>query len=77
MNIASVELLAGFSLNDADNLRKAMGKKKPEIMQKFSAQFVDGRGRQRLRRGDRTKSGTTSSSSPATASTSRTPPPTR
>ncbi len=39
--LASVEL-AGFSLNDADNLRKAMGKKKPEIMQKFSAQFLDG-----------------------------------
>ena len=39
--LASVEL-SGFSLNDADNLRKAMGKKKPEIMQKFSAQFVDG-----------------------------------
>ncbi|MFT5051818.1 MAG: DNA polymerase-3 subunit alpha [Chlamydiales bacterium] len=34
--------LAGFSMNDADNLRKAMGKKKPEIMQKFSAQFLDG-----------------------------------
>lgn len=39
--LASVEL-AGFSLNDADNLRKAMGKKKPEIMQKFSAQFIEG-----------------------------------
>tara|TARA_R110002126_G_scaffold11114_3_gene50406 strand:- start:36 stop:3509 length:3474 start_codon:yes stop_codon:yes gene_type:complete len=34
--------LGGFSLNDADNLRKAMGKKKPEIMQKFSAQFIEG-----------------------------------
>ena len=34
--------LADFALNDADNLRKAMGKKKPEIMQKFSAQFLDG-----------------------------------
>jgi DNA polymerase-3 subunit alpha len=34
--------LAGFSMNDADNLRKAMGKKKPEIMQKFSAQFLEG-----------------------------------
>jgi DNA polymerase III subunit alpha len=34
--------LAGFTMNDADNLRKAMGKKKPEIMQKFSAQFLDG-----------------------------------
>ena len=39
--LVSVEL-GGFSLNDADNLRKAMGKKKPEIMQKFSAQFIDG-----------------------------------
>ncbi len=34
--------LGGFSLNEADNLRKAMGKKKPEIMQAFSAQFIDG-----------------------------------
>ena len=34
--------LGGFSLNDADNLRKAMGKKKPEIMQAFSAQFIEG-----------------------------------
>ncbi len=34
--------LSGFTLNEADNLRKAMGKKKPEIMQKFSDQFVSG-----------------------------------
>ncbi|QDU68813.1 DNA polymerase III subunit alpha [Engelhardtia mirabilis] len=34
--------LGDFSLNEADNLRKAMGKKKPEIMQKFAAQFIDG-----------------------------------
>ena len=34
--------LAGFTLNEADNLRKAMGKKKPEIMAKFAAQFVQG-----------------------------------
>ncbi len=34
--------LADFSLNEADNLRKAMGKKKPEIMEKFSAQFIEG-----------------------------------
>jgi DNA polymerase-3 subunit alpha len=34
--------LSGFSLNDADNLRKAMGKKKPEVMQKFAAQFLEG-----------------------------------
>ncbi|MCK6448118.1 MAG: DNA polymerase III subunit alpha [Planctomycetes bacterium] len=34
--------LGGFSLNEADNLRKAMGKKKPEIMAKFADQFVKG-----------------------------------
>ena len=34
--------LAGFSLNEADNLRKAMGKKKPEVMQAFADQFVEG-----------------------------------
>jgi len=40
MRIANV--LAGFSLNDADNRRKAMGKKKPEVMAKFKEQFVEG-----------------------------------
>ncbi|MFT5688905.1 MAG: DNA polymerase-3 subunit alpha, partial [Planctomycetota bacterium] len=35
-------ILANFSLNTADNLRKAMGKKKPEIMEKFSEEFLDG-----------------------------------
>jgi DNA polymerase-3 subunit alpha len=35
-------VLANFSLNEADNLRKAMGKKKPEIMQKFAEKFVAG-----------------------------------
>ena len=34
--------LAGFTLNQADNLRKAMGKKKPEIMAKFKDQFMNG-----------------------------------
>jgi DNA polymerase-3 subunit alpha len=34
--------LGNFSLNEADNLRKAMGKKKPEIMERFSAKFVEG-----------------------------------
>ncbi len=34
--------LGGFSLNEADNLRKAMGKKKPEVMAKFKAQFIEG-----------------------------------
>jgi len=34
--------LGGFSLNEADNLRKAMGKKKPEIMQRYAEQFLRG-----------------------------------
>jgi DNA polymerase-3 subunit alpha len=34
--------LGNFALNEADNLRKAMGKKQPEIMERFSAQFVAG-----------------------------------
>jgi DNA polymerase-3 subunit alpha len=34
--------MSGFSMVDADILRKAMGKKKPEVMAKFEAQFLDG-----------------------------------
>lgn len=34
--------LAGFSLNEADMLRKAMGKKKAELLASFRAKFVDG-----------------------------------
>ncbi len=34
--------LCGFSMGEADILRKAMGKKKPEVMAKMRAQFVDG-----------------------------------
>jgi DNA polymerase-3 subunit alpha len=40
MRIANV--MAGFSMADADALRKAMGKKIPEIMAKFKDQFVKG-----------------------------------
>jgi DNA polymerase-3 subunit alpha len=40
MRIAN--LMCGFSLNEADSLRKAMGKKKPELMAKYQEQFVDG-----------------------------------
>jgi DNA polymerase-3 subunit alpha len=40
MRIAN--LLAGFTLNEADNLRKAMGKKKPEILARFREKFVEG-----------------------------------
>ncbi len=34
--------LAGFSLGQADTLRKAMGKKKPEVMAKMKEQFLQG-----------------------------------
>jgi len=34
--------LGGFSLAEADSLRKAMGKKKPEIMGKYREKFVKG-----------------------------------
>ncbi len=40
MRVANV--LAGFELSEADNLRKAMGKKKPELLAKFREKFVDG-----------------------------------
>jgi DNA polymerase-3 subunit alpha len=35
-------LVAGFSLNQADSLRKAMGKKKPEVMEPFREPFLSG-----------------------------------
>ncbi|HYG73574.1 MAG TPA: DNA polymerase III subunit alpha [Planctomycetota bacterium] len=34
--------LAGFTLSEADSLRKAMGKKKKDLMEKYCVQFVDG-----------------------------------
>jgi DNA polymerase-3 subunit alpha len=40
MRIANV--LGGFTLNQADNLRKAMGKKKPEVMARYRDQFIQG-----------------------------------
>ncbi|MCK6479582.1 MAG: DNA polymerase III subunit alpha [Planctomycetes bacterium] len=40
MRIANV--LAGFSLNEADGLRKAMGKKRKEEMEKYHGRFVAG-----------------------------------
>ncbi len=44
MQIAQV--LAGYSLGDADNLRRAMGKKDPEKMQKERERFIAGAGQQ-------------------------------
>ena len=36
------QTLAGYSLSDADNLRRAMGKKKKEAMQQERAKFLKG-----------------------------------
>jgi DNA polymerase-3 subunit alpha len=46
MQIAQV--LAGYSLEDADNLRRAMGKKKKEVMQEERARFLKGAAKQRI-----------------------------
>lgn len=40
MRIAN--LIAGLSMSDADNLRKAMGKKKIDLMNNYKPQFVEG-----------------------------------
>jgi DNA polymerase-3 subunit alpha len=40
MQISAV--IGAFSMTEADNLRKAMGKKKPEVMAKFKDQFIAG-----------------------------------
>jgi len=37
-----VQVLAGFTMGEADSLRKAMGKKKVEIMEQNRPKFVDG-----------------------------------
>jgi DNA polymerase-3 subunit alpha len=36
--------LAGFSMSEGDGLRKAMGKKLPEVMDKYRQRFIDGCG---------------------------------
>ena len=36
------QTLAGYSLSDADNLRRAMGKKKKEVMQEERTKFLKG-----------------------------------
>ena len=46
MQIAQV--LAGYSLGDADNLRRAMGKKDPVKMQKERERFIAGAGKQKI-----------------------------
>ena len=65
---------AGYSLAEADNLRKACGKKNRELIAKERVKFAEGCERHRLRRRARHRSGSTSSSrSPTTPSTRATP----
>ena len=40
--MAIAQKLAGFSLGRADLLRKAMGKKKKDLMDKYGVQFAEG-----------------------------------
>ncbi|MDF1701503.1 MAG: DNA polymerase III subunit alpha [Planctomycetota bacterium] len=52
MRITNV--LAGFEMSEADNLRKAMGKKKPELLAKFREKFVAGCGKNGMAAADAT-----------------------
>ena len=38
----AAQVLAAYSLGDADNLRRAMGKKKADVMEAEKSVFVDG-----------------------------------
>ena len=74
----AAQILAGYSLGEADLLRRAMGKKIRSEMQKQRSIFVEGLHRARHRQVARpTPSSTCSSASPNTASTRATPPLTR
>ena len=51
--------LAGYSLGEADLLRRAMGKKDPEAMAKQRERFVAGRDRARLPAEERSRRSST------------------
>ena len=73
----AAQKVAGYSLGQADLLRRAMGKKKKEILDKEFVPFETGMTRARLLRRPRSRPcGTSWSRSPATPSTRRTRPPT-
>ena len=70
--------IAGFSPAEADDLRKAIGKKIHSLMASLKEKFLEGcAAERRRRRRSRTSSGRTWSSRRTTPSTSRTPPATR
>jgi DNA polymerase-3 subunit alpha len=70
------QILAGYSLGEADLLRRAMGKKKKEEMDLQKIRFVSGAKDKGVSRSSPARSSNWWTSSPATVSTSRTPPPT-
>jgi DNA polymerase-3 subunit alpha len=72
------QTLSGYSLGEADLLRRAMGKKLPAEMKKQKSRFLEGAKKNKVDPEIRTPPPTSSTwwrSSPATASTSPTPPP--
>ena len=75
MQIAQV--LSGYSLGEADLLRRAMGKKQPAEMAKQKTRFIEGAEERGVNENLASTFSIWSRSSPATASTNRTPPPTR
>ena len=75
--MAIAQKLAGYTLGQADLLRRAMGKKKKEELDKQFAAFSAGHARARLlRRTPSRRCGTSCCRSPTTPSTRRTPRPT-
>ena len=75
--MAIAQKLAGYTLGKADLLRRAMGKKKREVLDAEFVGFSEGMlGARLLRRRRSRRCGTSSSRSPTTRSTRRTPRPT-
>jgi len=66
------QALAGFTLGQADVLRKAMGKKDPKVMAKQREAFMEGARAKGINEKRRPRSSTSWSTSPGTGSTSRT-----
>ena len=72
----AANVLAGYSLGQADVLRRAMGKKKIEVMAEERARFIAGCANTNHIPDRRDRFSTTSKNSRGTASTRRMPPPT-
>ena len=69
--------LAGFTPAEADDLRKAIGKKMHALMASLHEKFLDGCVANGVARRPPSRSGTRTSAPPTTRSTRRTPPATR